>query len=189
MAVPAAAAAPAQTAGARLRRIGADALYLLLGFCMAIVALTVSVTGITLSLTLGLLIVGFPVALLTFACVRWLAGLERHRAALVLGAPIAADYRPPPGDRRLAARLKAAAHDPQLPLRALIDRLLPDGDGLELISGLHERSPDAKVLVMSAIPQLVNTQEVLEAGADRMLDKIAPHDQVFATIRELGGGN
>ena len=42
---------------------------------------------------------------------------------------------------------------------------------------------------MSAIPQLVNTQEVLEAGADRMLDKIAPHDKVLATIRELGGGN
>ena len=113
MAVPAAAVAPAQTPGARLRRIGADALYLLLGFCMAIVALTVSVTGITLSLTLGLLIVGFPVVLLTFACVRWLAGLERHRAALVLGAPIQADYRPPPADRRLAPRLKAAAHDPQ----------------------------------------------------------------------------
>ena len=41
MAVPAAAVAPAQTPGARLRRIGADALYLLLGFCMSIVALTV----------------------------------------------------------------------------------------------------------------------------------------------------
>jgi DNA-binding NarL/FixJ family response regulator len=72
---------------------------------------------------------------------------------------------------------------------AILDRVLPDGDGLELISELREASPGAKVLVMSAIPQLVNTQEVLEAGADRMLDKIAPHDQVLATIRELGGGN
>ena len=72
---------------------------------------------------------------------------------------------------------------------AILDRALPDGDGLELISELREASPGAKVLVMSATPQLVNTQEVLEAGADRVLGKIAPHDQVFATIRELGGGN
>ena len=113
MAVSAAASVPAQTPAARIRQIGADALYLLLGFCMAIVAFTVSVTGITLSLTLGLLIVGFPVILLTFACCRALAGVERRRAALVYGAPIAAAYRPPAEDRRLAARLKAAAHDPQ----------------------------------------------------------------------------
>ena len=72
---------------------------------------------------------------------------------------------------------------------AILDRVLPDGDGLELISKLHEASHEAKVLVMSAIPQLVNTQEVLEAGADRMLDKIAPQDKVFATIRELGTGD
>jgi DNA-binding NarL/FixJ family response regulator len=72
---------------------------------------------------------------------------------------------------------------------AILDRVLPDGDGLELIGELRERSPEAKVLVMSAIPRLVNTQEVLEAGADRVLDKIAPQDKVFATIRELGAGS
>jgi DNA-binding NarL/FixJ family response regulator len=72
---------------------------------------------------------------------------------------------------------------------AIFDRRLPDGDGLELISELRERSPDAKVLVMSAFESLAHPQEALEAGADRALGKIAPHDQVFATIRELGGGN
>ena len=113
MAVPAAVPAPAQTPAARLRRLGADALYLLLGLGMAIVAFTVAVTGITLSLSLGLLIVGFPVVLLTFACCRALAGLERRRAALVFGAPIPAAYRPPPADRKLPSRLRAAVHDPQ----------------------------------------------------------------------------
>ena len=29
--------------------------------------------------------------------------------------------------------------------------------------------------------------EALEAGADRVLGKVAPPDEVFATIRELGG--
>jgi signal transduction histidine kinase len=113
MAVSAAASVPAQTPTARLRQIGGDALYLLLGLGTSVVAFTCCVTGITLSLTLGLLILGFPVVLLTFACCRWLAGIERRRAALVFGRPIAADYRPAPADGRLAARLKAAAHDPQ----------------------------------------------------------------------------
>jgi signal transduction histidine kinase len=113
MAVSAAAPVPAQTPAARLRQIGADALYLLLGLFSSVLAFTVCVTGMTLSLTLGLLIVGFPVVVLTFACCRWLADLERRRAALVFGLPIAADYQRGPDDRRLAARLRAAAHDPQ----------------------------------------------------------------------------
>jgi signal transduction histidine kinase len=113
MAVSAAASAPAQTPAARLRQIGADALYLALGFCMSIVAFTVWVTGVTLSLTLGLLIVGFPVVLASFWCFRLLADVERRRAALVLGAPIAAAYRPALPDARLAVRLKEAAHDGQ----------------------------------------------------------------------------
>jgi hypothetical protein len=99
MAVPAAASAPAQTPVARLRQIGADTLYLLTGLFTSVIAFVVAVTGITLSVTLGMLIVGFPVVLLTFAVCRWFAALERRRAALVLGAPIAAEYRAPVDDR------------------------------------------------------------------------------------------
>ena len=113
MAASAVASFPAQTSGARLRRIGADALYLVLGFVMSIVAFTVWVTGVALSLSLGLLIIGFPIVILTFACFRWLADLERLRAALVFGEPLPSAYRPAPPDGRIASRLKAAAHDPQ----------------------------------------------------------------------------
>ena len=113
MAVSAAVTAPAQTPVARLRQIGTDALYLVTGFGMSIVAFTVWVTGVTLSLTLGLLIVGFPVVIGTFWCFKALADVERRRAALVFGAPLEAAYRPPPADRRLAARLKNAVHDGQ----------------------------------------------------------------------------
>jgi signal transduction histidine kinase len=113
MAVSAVASVPAQSVSTRLRRIGADALYLLLGLVTSVVAFTAWVTGVTLSLTLGLLIVGFPVVVLTFACFRGLADLERRRAALVLGERLPAAYRPVPGNRRIASRLKAAAHDPQ----------------------------------------------------------------------------
>ncbi len=70
---------------------------------------------------------------------------------------------------------------------AILDRVLPDGDGLELISELREASPEAKVLVMSAVAELANPREALEAGADRVLGKVAHPDEVFAAIRELGG--
>jgi signal transduction histidine kinase len=113
MAVSAAAPAPAQTPAARLRQIAADAVYLLLGFAASIVAFVVWTVGVTLSLTLGLLIIGFPVVLASFWCFRVLADVERRRAALVLGAPIAAAYRPALPDARLATRLKEAAHDGQ----------------------------------------------------------------------------
>jgi DNA-binding NarL/FixJ family response regulator len=72
---------------------------------------------------------------------------------------------------------------------AILDRVLPDGDGLELIGELREASPDAKVLVMSAFAALTNPQEVFEAGGNRVLGKIAPFDEVFATIRDLGTGD
>ena len=70
---------------------------------------------------------------------------------------------------------------------AILDRMLPDGDGLELISELREASPGAKVLVMSAFAEMAKPPEALEARADRVLGKVAPPDEVFATIRELGG--
>ena len=69
---------------------------------------------------------------------------------------------------------------------AVLDRELPDGDGLELIGELREASPGAKVLVMSAFAGLANRREALEAGADRVLGKVAPSEEAFAAIRKLG---
>jgi signal transduction histidine kinase len=112
MVATAAASPPAPDAAARVRRIGHDALYLLLGYAMSIVVFTVWVTGVTLSLSLGLLIIGLPIILLMFATFRLLADVERQRAALVFGEPLPADYKPSPGGR-LGPRLRAAAHDAQ----------------------------------------------------------------------------
>jgi DNA-binding NarL/FixJ family response regulator len=68
---------------------------------------------------------------------------------------------------------------------AILDRVLPDGIGLELIEELREASPGVKVLVMSVLEELANPQEALEAGADRILSKITSSDRVVATIRSL----
>ena len=65
----------------------------------------------TLSITFALLIVGLPIVLATFAAFRLLADLERERAALVLGAPIASAYRA--HDGRLGQRLRVSLTDPQ----------------------------------------------------------------------------
>jgi len=71
---------------------------------------------------------------------------------------------------------------------ALIDRGLPDGDGLEIISELRQASPGAGVLVMSTTAEERHPQEALEAGADGVLDKIETPEHMFATIREVGSG-
>jgi DNA-binding NarL/FixJ family response regulator len=70
---------------------------------------------------------------------------------------------------------------------AILDRVLPDGDGLELIGELRGASPGVKVLVMSAFAELVNRREALEAGADRVLGKVEPLEEAFAAIRQLVG--
>src|ERR671912_1172695 len=56
---------------------------------------------------------------------------------------------------------------------AIVDRGLPDGDGLELIGELREASPGAAVLVLSLTLEDRHPGEALEAGADEVLDKLA----------------
>jgi DNA-binding NarL/FixJ family response regulator len=68
---------------------------------------------------------------------------------------------------------------------AILDRVLPDEDGLELIEELRKASPGVKVLVMSVLEELANPQEALEAGADAVLGKLAPTDRVLAIIRNF----
>jgi len=70
---------------------------------------------------------------------------------------------------------------------AIIDRGLPDGDGIEIISELREVSPGAGVLVMSDTAEQAHPQEALEAGAEGVIDKIAPPEEIISTIRRVGG--
>ena len=71
---------------------------------------------------------------------------------------------------------------------ALLDRGLPDGDGLELIGELREASPGAGVLVMSATVEDAHPQQALDAGATGILDKIAPLEEQAAQIRAVSDG-
>jgi signal transduction histidine kinase len=97
--------------GALLRQLGLDSVYLLLAMPMGILTFTVVVTGWSLALGLLITLIGLPIALITIYVSRWMAWVERQRAALVLGEPIRGVYKPP-ASGRFIDRLKAPFSDP-----------------------------------------------------------------------------
>ena len=70
---------------------------------------------------------------------------------------------------------------------ALLDRGLPDGDGLELIGELRAVNPGARVFVISSTAEMIHPTDAIEAGADGVIDKLDTSERVFAAIREPGG--
>jgi DNA-binding NarL/FixJ family response regulator len=83
------------------------------------------------------------------------------------------------------ARSQAAAvgHDV-----AVLDLELPDGNGAELIGELRDANDGVGVLVLSASLDLGNPRRATEAGADEILDKLTPSEEVVEAIRRLGTG-
>ena len=71
---------------------------------------------------------------------------------------------------------------------ALVDRGLPDGDGLGLMSNLRAVNPGARVLVISATVEMRHPEDAIEAGADGVIDKVDAPERMFAAIRGEGGG-
>ena len=70
---------------------------------------------------------------------------------------------------------------------ALLDRGLPDGDGLALIGDLRAVNPGARVLVISSTAEMIHSADAVQAGADGVIDKLDPPERVFAAIRGEGG--
>ena len=71
---------------------------------------------------------------------------------------------------------------------ALLDRGLPDGDGLELIGPLREVNPLVRVFVISSTAEMIHPKDAIEAGAEGVIDKLDTPERVFVAIREVGGG-
>jgi DNA-binding NarL/FixJ family response regulator len=80
--------------------------------------------------------------------------------------------------RAQAARLKVDV--------AVLDLGLPDGNGADLIADLRRASHDVRVLVMSATLDPASIEKARSAGADEILDKLTPVDEIIATVRRLG---
>jgi hypothetical protein len=95
-----------------LARSAREAGYLTAGLLTSIVALTVWVTAVTLSLSLALFIIGLPVMLASAVAFRWTAELDRRNVSLLMGRRVRGRYRPH-RSRTLLGRLAATWSDPQ----------------------------------------------------------------------------
>lgn len=69
---------------------------------------------------------------------------------------------------------------------ALVDRGLPDGDGLRLMRPLREANPEARFLVMSATAEMRHPRDAIEAGVDGVIDKLDVPERIFAALRGHG---
>jgi DNA-binding response OmpR family regulator len=66
---------------------------------------------------------------------------------------------------------------------AILDRRLPDGDGVRRISVFRRFRPDIRVIVLSALDATVDKIGGLDAGADDYLTKPIDIDELIARIR------
>ncbi|WZB64041.1 response regulator transcription factor [Achromobacter xylosoxidans] len=98
------------------------------------------------------------------------AALRRHGIALDHAGTLAAA-------RSLA---DSGQHD-----AVLLDRRLPDGDGLELLVRLRARQEGVPVIVMTAVGELADKVGGLNAGADDYLVKPFAFDELLARLRAV----
>lgn len=65
----------------------------------------------------------------------------------------------------------------------LLDRRLPDGDGLSLIPQIRNKQPGVRILMLTALDAIDNRIEGLDAGADDYLTKPFSLEEMMARIR------
>jgi DNA-binding NarL/FixJ family response regulator len=70
---------------------------------------------------------------------------------------------------------------------AIINLDLPDGDGSELIERLNQTEPDVPILAFTAEQSLLRCARALEAGADEVLAKRTPVEQIIGAAEQLVG--
>jgi DNA-binding NarL/FixJ family response regulator len=68
---------------------------------------------------------------------------------------------------------------------AIIALDLPDGDGSELIEQLHKTKPDMPVLAFTANQNLPQSVRAQRAGADTVLAKKVPVEQIVSTVEQI----
>ena len=71
---------------------------------------------------------------------------------------------------------------------ALLDLLLPDGDGAQLIGELRGANPRVKVLILSASVEAGLLERMAGSGADGVLDKTRRPQEIVAEVRRLASG-
>ncbi|MPY89326.1 MAG: response regulator [Luteitalea sp.] len=77
-------------------------------------------------------------------------------------------------------------HDTWHPDFVLLDLLLPDGNGLELLNRFHEASPQSKVIVVSGCGSVRKAVQAMEGGASTFLEKPVEADTLLAAVKRIG---
>ena len=70
---------------------------------------------------------------------------------------------------------------------ALLDLMLPDGDGAGLVAVLRGANPKARVLVLTASIEPGLPEGMAQAGADGLLDKATPLTEIVSEVGRLAG--
>jgi DNA-binding NarL/FixJ family response regulator len=68
----------------------------------------------------------------------------------------------------------------------VLDLGLPDGHGEDLIADLREANPEVGVLILSASLDPAGVEKATRLGADKIMDKLDPLEEVLSTVRRLG---
>jgi two-component system KDP operon response regulator KdpE len=68
---------------------------------------------------------------------------------------------------------------------AIVDLVLPDGDGVDLCRRLHEWAQDLPVIVLSGIPDEQTKIRALDAGADDYITKPFSNGELMARLRAV----
>jgi two-component system response regulator DesR len=82
---------------------------------------------------------------------------------------------------------EARAQDATLEFDVVVlDLGLPDGHGEDLIADFRRSNPDVGVLILSASLDPAGVEKATRLGADEIMDKLAPLEEVLSTVRRLG---
>jgi len=84
-----------------------------------------------------------------------------------------------------AAERELAAHHPNV---ALVDLVLPDGDGIALAAAAARVSPATRLLALTGFAEDHRVRRALDAGFAGYLLKTAAADEVVAAIRRVAAG-
>ena len=71
---------------------------------------------------------------------------------------------------------------------AIVDLVLPDGNGIDLVRNLRTANPRGSVVVLTASADHASRALAVEAGAAGLLHKSASLPDIIETIRRLGRG-
>ncbi|MDZ7823972.1 MAG: ActR/PrrA/RegA family redox response regulator transcription factor [Ahrensia sp.] len=75
------------------------------------------------------------------------------------------------------AKVKSAS-----PAYAVVDLRLEDGSGLDVVRALHEKNPDAKVVILTGYGNIATAVTAVKLGAIDYLSKPADADDVFNAL-------